>query len=163
MRLDDDFDFEEDDYEDNYLNSMKNSNKNVITMAVICISILTLLILFLVLRMNTNQSKNTEVSRNTALQETIKDMEEQHAVQSEMEHSLEELISGSTLTADDLDIWDTSEELQSLRQEKEQEEENVKIDSVYEMKFRFYDDERHRMFEPKVTDQEIIELWEKLD
>lgn len=122
MRLDDDFDFEEDNEEDNYLNIVKKSNQSVMMMAVICISILIFLILFLVLRMNTNPSKIAEVSQNTALQETIKDMEEQHAVQSEMEHSLEELISGSSLTADDLDIWDTSEELQTFRQEKEQEE-----------------------------------------
>lgn len=38
--------------------------------------------------------------------------------------------------------------------------------STYEMKFRFYGDERHRMFEPAVTEQKINELkklWEKSD
>ena len=122
MRLDDDFDYEEDNYENDYLNMMKKSNKSVMMTAVICISILTFLILFLVLRMNTKETNNNEISQNTALQETIKDMEEQHAVQTEMEHSLDELISGSTLTADDLDIWETSEELQSFREAKELEE-----------------------------------------
>ena len=122
MRLDEDFDLEEENEEDTYLNIVKKSNKSVMMTAVICISILVFLILFLVLQVNTKPAKNTEVSQNTALQETIKDMEEQHAVQSEVEHSLDELISGSTLTAEDLDIWDTSEELQTFRQEQNQEE-----------------------------------------
>lgn len=36
-------------------------------------------------------------------------------------------------------------------------------ESHYEMKFRFNSEERHRMYHPKVTEQKILKLWEKLE
>lgn len=131
MRLDDDFDLEE-EYEDNYYSSIKKSNKSVMTVAMVFVSALFLLILFLVVNGNKNGTKpnsdTQEMNNPSNLELTIADLENQHEIQSQSEHSVDALISGSTLTADDLDIWNTSEELEAIKEQKKEQNEEQNED-----------------------------------
>lgn len=109
---------------------MKNTSIGMFSKVVISLSGFMLLILFLVLFMNPQIFKEQEtpstnaVSANVSVNSydrIIAEMEQEHSIQVQLEDSVEELISGSSLTAADLDIWDVSEELEQARQEDEEE------------------------------------------
>ncbi|MGN0347187.1 MAG: GH25 family lysozyme [Lachnospiraceae bacterium] len=126
------FDEEETDYlstdaeDEEYLNEIasfrrKNSGMSLFSKVIISLSGVFLLILFLVLFMNPQIFRGREtpssdaVSGNVSINSydrIIAEMEQEHSIQSQIEDSVDELISGSSLTADDLDIWDVSEELE---------------------------------------------------
>lgn len=90
MRLDDDFD-EDDDYESHI--NYKNSTS--IFTAVIAISVVFLLVLLLVLSVNNKNEGNKKTNNNRKVEENITSSKD-----------TDELISGSKLRAEDLDFWD---------------------------------------------------------
>ena len=130
MKLDDDFDLEneyddiideddyvyepadvedyEDDIYDRPLYGRKiPQNSSVMATAFISVSVIILLILSLVLM--TNQSGKPAVSGNgvsSSYAQSVSDAEALHAENAQMSHSVDDLISGSSLTADDLTIWE---------------------------------------------------------
>lgn len=130
MKLDDDFDFENEyddiideddyvyepadveDYEDDIYDRTPYGrkipqNSSVMATAFISVSVIILLILSLVLM--TNQSGKPAVSGNSvssSYAQSVSDAEALHAENAQMSHSVDDLISGSSLTADDLTIWE---------------------------------------------------------
>lgn len=97
MKLDDDFDEE---YDDEY--SLPNRYRTpILRNAMIVSSLLILLILCVVIASNRTPQRSIPISYN----QTISSAEAQYQEQSAIEQSVNDLISGSTLTADDLDIW----------------------------------------------------------
>lgn len=130
MKLDDDFDLENEyddiideddyvyepddveDYEDDIYDRTPYGrkipqNSSVMATAFISVSVIILLILSLVLM--TNQSGKPAVSGNSmssSYAQSVSDAEALHAENAQMSHSVDDLISGSSLTADDLTIWE---------------------------------------------------------
>ncbi|MBE5895879.1 MAG: hypothetical protein E7285_09495 [Lachnospiraceae bacterium] len=132
MKLDDDFDLENEyeyddindeddyvyepddveDYEDDIYDRTPYGrkipqNSSVMATAFISVSVVILLILSLVLM--TNQSGKPAVSGNSvssSYAQSVSDAEALHAENAQMSHSVDDLISGSSLTADDLTIWE---------------------------------------------------------
>lgn len=129
MRLDDNFD-DDYDYDDYYEEEIVRTNhSHTIKIAVILVSISTLFILIIVLLLNQGKKTTGSVSGNQVSSQyfnTISNAESEHAMQTQIENSVEGLISGSSMTAQDLDIWDESEEpLSEEESDAEAEEGNA--------------------------------------
>lgn len=128
MKLDDDFDFEYDyDFEEEeQVPRRLPQNSSVLATAFIMVSVFILLVLLLVL--SNNQSKSPMVSSNSvnSLQPsfgTVSEAEAMHSNQMQVEQSVDELISGSNLRAEDLTIWEDSYEMSEGAEDASQEEE----------------------------------------
>ena len=91
MKLDDDFD-EDYEYKSDY-NSNKRSNKLINTCLIISISFA--LVIGLVFYINSKSENSINHNKNVSVNNT----------ETEIAKSVDELISGSTLTADQLDFW----------------------------------------------------------
>lgn len=135
MRLDDDFDeeYEYDDYYEKEISHQKNAA--IIKQAIMIGSLFILGILLVVFMLNPRKNPETPVSGNQAVvqyQDTLSTAEEEHAQNMQVESSVDDLLSGSTLTAEDLDIWgdaSDSEEVSGgvsadLAEDSQQTEEN---------------------------------------
>lgn len=97
MRLDDDFeDFNEDIYE------YKNDRKKLSMYGVLTAAIVILGTIICVVLANTDKKQASSSSSNYTLSQT----ESEHQKQMESQKSVNELLTGSTLTAQDLDFWD---------------------------------------------------------
>lgn len=106
MRLDDDFE-DEYDYDDYYDHEMtRRSSAATFRYAVIIGSVSVLGILLIVLLLNSGNGQRSGVQGASQYSGTLTAAEQEHAQNVQLENSVEDLLSGSTLTADDLDIWD---------------------------------------------------------
>lgn len=106
MRLDDDF---EDDYDyDDYYDHEMTRRSSAVTLryAVIIGSVSVLGILLIVLLLNSGNGRGGGTQGSSQYSGTLTAAEQEHSQNAQMENSVEDLLSGSTLTADDLDIWD---------------------------------------------------------
>lgn len=154
MKLDDDFDLEneyddlndeeyydsqQDDDEEDYYDTDRYDgfsygrkipqNSSVMATAFISVSVIILLILSLVLM--TNRKPNPAVSGNnvsSSYAQSVSEAEALHAENAQMSHSVDDLISGSSLTADDLTIWEDD----YVMQEEESISENASEPTVQE-------------------------------
>lgn len=124
MRLDDDFD---EDYDDLYevKRSRAANSGSLLKMTGLISVFFCALVIFLMIFVNQDKKttgQNATVSSNQLSDEAASLALEQAA----LEKSIDELLSGSTLTADDLDIWDTPEppqkEVVTVEEEKVPEE-----------------------------------------
>ncbi len=110
MRLDDDFE-DDYDYDDYYDHEMTRRNSAVtIRYAVIIGSVSVLGILLIVLLLNSGNGRGSGAQVSSQYSGTLTAAEQEHAQNVQLENSVEDLLSGSTLTADDLDIWDERRE-----------------------------------------------------
>lgn len=106
MRLDDDFE-DEYDYDDYYDHEMtRRSSAATFRYAVIIGSVSVLGILLIVLLLNSGNGQKGGAQVSSQYSGVLSAAEQEHAQNVQMETSVEDLLSGSTLTADDLDIWD---------------------------------------------------------
>lgn len=106
MRLDDDFE-DDYDYDDYYDHEMTRRNSAVtLRYAVIIGSVSVLGILLIVLLLNSGNGQGGGAQVSSQYSGTLTAAEQEHLQNAQMEDSVENLLSGSTLTADDLDIWD---------------------------------------------------------
>ncbi len=119
MRLDDDFD----DFEDR--KSYKNKRSadmpagNVKTAGIVSV-FAVVAILILVVAANGKNGKKQPVSSVSSQEMT--EAEKAALEQAALEKSVDELISGSTLRAEDLDIWDTPEKPEQDTKEEEKDD-----------------------------------------
>ncbi|MDE6687842.1 MAG: hypothetical protein K2K17_11060 [Lachnospiraceae bacterium] len=105
MRLDDDFE-DEYDYDDYYDHEMtRRSSTATFRYAVIIGSVSVLGILLIVLLLNSGNGQRSG-AQGASQYSGVSAAEQEHAQNLQLENSVEELLSGSTLTADDLDIWE---------------------------------------------------------
>lgn len=106
MRLDDDFedDYDYDDYYDQEMT--RRSSAATFRYAVIIGSVSVLGILLIVLLLNSGNGQGGGAQVSSQYSETLTAAEQEHLQNTMLENSVEDLLSGSTLTADDLDIWD---------------------------------------------------------
>lgn len=106
MRLDDDFedDYDYDDYYDHEMT--RRSSAATLRYAVIIGSVSVLGILLIVLLLNSGNGRGGGAQVSSQYSGTLTAAEQEHAQNIQMENSVEDLLSGSTLTADDLDIWE---------------------------------------------------------
>lgn len=106
MRLDDDFedDYDYDDYYDQEMT--RRSSAAALRYAVIIGSVSVLGILLIVLLFNSGNGRGGGAQVSSQYSGTLTAAEQEHAQNIQMENSVEDLLSGSTLTADDLDIWE---------------------------------------------------------
>ena len=106
MKLEDDFE-DEYDYDDYYEQELsRTSSKTTFRYAVIIGSVSVLGILMIVLLLNSGNGKRSGAQVSSPSVGTMSEAELEHSQNVRMEDSVEELLSGSTLTAEDLDIWD---------------------------------------------------------
>lgn len=120
MRLDDDFE-DDYDYDDYYDHEMTRRNSTAaLRYAVIIGSVSVLGILLIVLLLNSGSGSSGGAQGSSQYSDMLAAAEQEHAQNIQLENSVEDLLSGSTLTADDLDIWDRSPE--TTVSEDEQEE-----------------------------------------
>lgn len=106
MKLEDDFE-DEYDYDDYYEQELSRTNsKTTFRYAVIIGSVSVLGILLIVLLLNSGNGKRSGAQVSSPSVGTMSEAEQEHSQNVRMEDSVEELLSGSTLTAEDLDIWD---------------------------------------------------------
>lgn len=106
MKLEDDFE-DEYDYDDYYEQELsRTSSKTTFRYAVIIGSVSVLGILMIVLLLNSGNGKRNGAQVSSPSVGTMSEAELEHSQNVRMEDSVEELLSGSTLTAEDLDIWD---------------------------------------------------------
>lgn len=100
MKLDDDFDnYYEDDIEE-----YRERNSTSMIYTIVGVGVVFLFILLIVIIANNkNGNVNTNASNTQAI---LQNAEEMHSQQKASEKSVNELLTGSTLTADDLDFWD---------------------------------------------------------
>lgn len=106
MRLDDDF---EDDYDYDYYYDQemtRRSSAATFRYAVIIGSVSVLGILLIVLLLNSGNGQRGGAQVSSQYSETLTAAEQEHLQNTMLENSVEDLLSGSTLTADDLDIWE---------------------------------------------------------
>lgn len=111
MKLDDyDFedDYEEDVYGYSYSNKKKFTKSSTFTYSLIVVSLCVLMTLILVFVLN---SKNDTTVYSPVVSENnvnniLANAEYENSVQATTQREIDNLISGSTLTAQDLDIWD---------------------------------------------------------
>lgn len=101
MRLDDDFDKYDYDDLDDYKDLHDRKNTSFIY-TVIGVMVILMLIVLCVLVANNGSNKTT----SNAATSTLQDAENMHEQQMASEKSVNELLTGSTLTAQDLDFWD---------------------------------------------------------
>lgn len=106
MRLDDDFedDYDYDDYYDQEMT--RRSSAATFRYAVIIGSVSVLGILLIVLLLNSGNGQRGGAQVSSQYSSVLSAAEQEHAQNVQLENSVEDLLSGSTLTADDLDIWD---------------------------------------------------------
>lgn len=106
MRLDDDFedDYDYDDYYDQEMT--RRSSAATFRYAVIIGSVSVLGILLIVLLLNSGNGQRGGAQVSSQYSETLTAAEQEHLQNTMLENSVEDLLSGSTLTADDLDIWE---------------------------------------------------------
>lgn len=120
MRLDDDFE-DDYDYDDYYEHEMTRRNSTTtFRYAVIIGSVSILGILLIVLLLNSGGGSRGGTQGSSQYSDMLAAAEQEHSQNVRLEDSVEDLLSGSTLTADDLDIWDRSPE--TTVSENEQEE-----------------------------------------
>lgn len=120
MRLDDDFE-DDYDYDDYYEHEMTRRNSRAaFRYAVIIGSVSILGILLIVLLLNSGSGNRGGAQVSGQYSDMLAAAEQEHSQNVRLEDSVEDLLSGSTLTADDLDIWDRSPE--TTVSENEQEE-----------------------------------------
>lgn len=106
MRLDDDFE-DDYDYDDYYDHELTRRNSAVtLRYAVIIGSVSVLGILLIVLLLNSGNGRGGGTQVSSQYSETLTAAEQEHLQNTMLENSVEDLLSGSTLTADDLDIWE---------------------------------------------------------
>lgn len=106
MRLDDDFE-DEYDYDDYYDQEMtRRSSAVTLRYAMIIGSVSVLGILLIVLLLNSGNGRGGGAQVSSQYSETLTAAEQEHLQNAMLENSVEDLLSGSTLTADDLDIWE---------------------------------------------------------
>lgn len=106
MRLDDDFE-DEYDYDDYYDQEMtRRSSAATFRYAVIIGSVSVLGILLIVLLLNSGNGQGGGAQVSSQYSGVLSAAEQEHAQNVQLENSVEDLLSGSTLTADDLDIWE---------------------------------------------------------
>lgn len=98
MRLDDDFD----NYNDDDIDYYKTNNSQLTLYAFVTALVVIIGVVLCVLLANRNVTSGVSSSTNRILQEA----ENNHHEQMQSEKSVNELLTGSTLTADDLDFWD---------------------------------------------------------
>lgn len=131
MRLDDDFeeDYDYDDYYDNEI--VREKNASIIRSSIIIGSVSILGILLIVLLLNSAGGNNRNASDNqvpSRYDNALLQAEQEYAQNAQIENSVEDLLSGSTLTADDLDIWDRRpdgwNDITQGSQDEEAEDEN---------------------------------------
>lgn len=106
MRLDDDFedDYDYDDYYDQEMT--RRSSAATFRYAVIIGSVCVLGILLIVLLLNSGNGQRGGAQVSSQYSGVLSAAEQEHAQNVQLENSVEDLLSGSTLTADDLDIWE---------------------------------------------------------
>lgn len=110
MKLEDDFE-DDYDYDDYYEHELARKNSAVtFRYAVIIGSVSVLGILLIVLLLNSGNGKRSGVQVSSSSVGMMSAAEQEHSQNARMEDSVEELLSGSTLTAEDLDIWDVRAE-----------------------------------------------------
>lgn len=106
MRLEDDFE-DDYDYDDYYDHEMARRNSaSTLRYAVIIGSVSVLGILLIVLLLNSGNGRGGGAQVSSQYSGMLSAAEQEHAQNARLENSVEDLLSGSTLTADDLDIWD---------------------------------------------------------
>ncbi len=106
MRLDDDFE-DDYDYDDYYDHELTRRNSAVtLRYAVIIGSVSVLGILLIVLLLNSGNGRGGGAQVSSQYSGTLTAAEQEHLQNTMLENSVEDLLSGSTLTADDLDIWE---------------------------------------------------------
>ncbi|MDE6529871.1 MAG: hypothetical protein K2K96_03755 [Lachnospiraceae bacterium] len=106
MRLEDDFE-DDYDYDDYYDHEMARHNSaSTIRYAVIIGSVSVLGILLIVLLLNSGNGQRSGAQVSSQYAGMLSAAEQEHAQNVRLENSVEDLLSGSTLTAEDLDIWD---------------------------------------------------------
>lgn len=126
MRLDDDFE-DDYDYDDYYEHEMTRRNSRAtFRYAVIIGSVSILGILLIVLLLNSGSGNRGGAQVSGQYSDMLAAAEQEHSRNVRLEDSVEDLLSGSTLTADDLDIWDRSPE--TTVSENEQEETSSSAD-----------------------------------
>lgn len=106
MRLEDDFD-DDYDYDDYYDHEMTRRNSaSVLRYAFIIGSVSVLGILLIVLLLNSGNGNRGGAQVSSQSSDMLSAAEQEHSQNARVEDSVENLLSGSTLTAEDLDIWD---------------------------------------------------------
>ena len=130
MRLDDDFeedyDYDYDDYYDNEI--VRQKNVSIIRSSIIIGSVSILGILLIVLLLNSGGNGGRSASGNqtpSRYDDALSQAEQEYAQNAQIESSVEDLLSGSTLTADDLDIWDNRSNNQNIFDQEQQDEEEM--------------------------------------
>lgn len=128
MRLDDDFE-DDYDYDDYYDHEMTRRNSAAaIRYAVIIGSVSVLGILLIVLFLNGGNGRGSGAQVSSQYPGMMSVAEQEHYQSSQLENSVEDLLSGSTLTADDLDIWEERPEDTVSENEQEPSSASVKND-----------------------------------
>lgn len=108
MRLDDDFedDYDYDDYYDQEL--AHHNSAAMLRNAVIIgsISVLGILLIVLLLNSEYNRGNGNVAQVSSQYSGQLSAAEQEHSQNVQLEDSVEDMLSGSTLTAEDLDIWE---------------------------------------------------------
>lgn len=105
MKLDDDFeDYYEDDIDD--MEEYRQNNKSSMLYTVVAVGVIFLVILLCVLVANNRSNNKNRTSTSSYADAVLKDAEDMNSQQKASEKSVNELLTGSTLTAQDLDFWD---------------------------------------------------------
>lgn len=137
MRLDDDFD-DYDDF-DNDIENYSDKNKSIIGYGIASVFVVLAILFVVVIASNSND----RASNSSIASKTIQNAEAENLAQMESERSVNELLTGSTLTAQDLDFWDDYPNEnnykkndavsidKALEEEEEEEEEDPSTDGMH--------------------------------
>lgn len=109
MKLDDyDFDDEYDDYDDGYSQPRRSFSKTpAFLYSLIVVSVCVLMTVGIVLVANRGASKTNRAADNrSTVDDIIANTENENSIYAQNQREVDALISGSTLTAQDLDIWE---------------------------------------------------------